>query len=217
MKRIWIPVGVVVAGALLMLRQGEDPPPPPMQHVLEEGDAPPAPPPEPVRSEIPAPEQPPTAAPETDEPADGEHPPVVPEPPPAWINEESFVAAGLSREQAAELVEGMRRLHREVPILRAIGNRSASDLELQALMMLELGPRLADRIKDGSITFQWTPRLRPEERFVTNGFAWNASPDSAEPWSYTAHGRIGWLDLQIPRRLCDPDLLKRVVAASSAK
>lgn len=212
MKGIWILAGVAVAGALLLLPQGEDPVPPRTLDAMEEVEVLPAPQPEISRSEVPVPVSPPVIVPES-KPTDEEVTPVAHEPPPEWINEASFVAAGLSQEQAAELVEGMRILHRSKQMLGAEENSAG----LHGLMMLELGPVLAERVKDGSIKFQWTPRLRPWGQFAGNSFGWNSTSGSEEPWSYCAHGRVGLLSLEIPRGLCDTEILKRVVAAGADK
>lgn len=216
MKGIWILAGVAVAGTLVLLRPGEDPALPRTQDAMEEVGVSPAPQPEPSRTEVQLPVSPAVIVLEP-KPTDVEEIPVTHEATPEWINEASFVAAGLSREQAAELVEGMRILHDLKQRLGAEGERSSNSSVLHGLMMLKLGPSLADHIKDGSIQFRWAPRLRPLGQFAGNSFASDADPASKEPWSYSAHGRVGFLSLEIPRELCDTELWKRLAAASADK
>src|SRR5262245_38971728 len=213
MKGTWILAGAAIAGGLLLLRAGDDPPVPRSPDLGEDVALSQAPRLDASRSEVPRSEQPPVVvAPECPKPPEDQKVPVAPEPPPQWIDEAWFVEAGLSREQAAELVEGMRLVHRQKLIHDIEAEHAAGVIELQALMMFELGPVLADRIKDGSITFRWTPRLRPWAS-VAQSFGLDRKPGAEGPWSYTVHGRVGFLNLEIPRRLCDKKLLERVVAA----
>ena len=137
---------------------------------------------------------------------------MAPEPPPSWIDEARFVEAGLSREQAAELVASMRLVHG----FKRIHDADAEDsiIDLLVLMTFELGPVLADRIKDGSITVRWTPRLRPLPYSSAQSFDLDQTAGSEAPWTYSYHGRVGFLSLVIPRRLCAKDLLARAVAAA---
>jgi len=216
---MWILLVVAMAGALLWLRPRDDLRPPDHQHRTEEVAVAEPPSPVPVRAEVQLPEQEPVVVqPEPRNSVDAQKSPATPEPTPEWINEASFVEAGLTHEQAAELVEGMRLLQEHKSVLLEQAARNNKDTSaLAGLLMLELGPSLAMRIKDGSIAFKWTPRLEPWPQFAGNSFFRDGTPGSLQKLSYSAHGRLGFVSLEIPREVCDSKLWDRVAAAHDAK
>lgn len=217
MKGTWILPVAVVAVALLWLRRREDPavaPPPDRIETIAAVDTPPSQP-EVARSAVQVPEPPPIpVVPETEPDAEAKAP-AAPEPTPEWINEARFVEAGLLREQAVVLVDRLRDWHR---FRQAIEATDTNDpLRLYSLMLGKLGPTLADRIKDGSISFQWTPWPQRADWVSGQGFPSGGTPATNARWSYSPRGRFGALTLEIPWKICDKVLVEQFAARNDDK
>jgi hypothetical protein len=216
-KRPVVVAAAAALGVLVWLWPRSEPPPPPAPHRSEQPDVPESFAADLVREAVPFTEHQPLPVDAVAIEETAAEAPAAVEALPAWIDEAKFVEAGLTREQSAELVEGMRILHGGRQLFGKDPERSNHGPDLCALIMLELGPMLAARIKEGTVSLRWTPRLEPWPQFAGNSFAWTVTPEAAEPLSYSAHGRIGFVSLEIPRKVCDQRLWALMAKASATK
>jgi hypothetical protein len=120
---------------------------------------------------------------------------------------EDFVAAGLTDDQAVELVAGLRHVEQETR-LRPDAVRAALRREsLMNAVVLDAAPRLADGIKRGAIAVEWEPRAKPTRNFEGVGLRRDTKSDAAGQYLwFSARGRTGTLTLRLPETVCAAQL-----------
>jgi len=210
MKWLWVLSGVVLAAAALWLWRDDEPPPSPQETRIEMISDAEATVPVPVRAVLEFPEDAPAPVPkeagrQLAEQGIGR----AKETPAEWLNQAAFEQAGLTPEQAADLVEGLRSL---LPWARL----PPSDVEPRILVLFELSPRLSACLADRSIAFRWTPRIHAWRGGASVHFASDAPPESERRFTCTVHGRAGWLTLTVPREVCDQELWQKYVVVRHA-
>lgn len=142
--------------------------------------------------------------------------PKPPEPLPAWIDVASFVAAGLPRNQAEALVAGLVKLHERkarVAAHLADHRNTSKHLDHLNLLVMEIGPRLAAGLADGSIPHTWGPVPAEWPKGQTNDFAVVDGSKNIDRIDWSVAGAKGVLQLQIPAGACDQETLTKLRAA----